>query len=76
MPLKLVELFESEWRARELNMQKIDGFKELTVSRDESDYVVSSSWKSIPAWEAWACSNEARRSHLPHVSIETGLSFI
>ena len=26
---------------------------------------MSSQWGSIPEWEAWSSSNEARRHHLP-----------
>lgn len=72
VPLNFVELFEAEWRVRELGMKKVDGFKELNIAREGSDYVVTSSWKSIPAWEAWSCSTVARRSHLPHVSTLSG----
>ncbi|GMH35096.1 hypothetical protein BSKO_02964 [Bryopsis sp. KO-2023] len=65
VPLDAVEAFEKEWRHRELYMQEMDGFRELTVSREDEDYVVSSVWQSIPEWEKWSLCPVARRSHLP-----------
>lgn len=55
-------------------MQSASGFVELKMSTGiitspgNKEVTVSSEWESIPEWEAYSCSNESRRSHLPSVS--------
>lgn len=61
-------LFEKEWREREANMKKFAGFQGFSIKKDGDKYVTASTWASIPEWEAWSLSEEARRSHLPLVS--------
>lgn len=73
VPMDVLEPFETEWRFREVNMQKVDGFLGLEVERLDGQYVVESTWKSIPAWEKWSCCDVARRSHLPVVKHNTCL---
>lgn len=65
VPLDVIEAFEREWRHREAAMKEADGFLGLSVDRKGEEYTVSSRWASIPQWEAWSCTNVARRSHMP-----------
>jgi hypothetical protein len=60
-----VALFEEAWREREAAMRDFPGFQGFTLTRDGDGFVASSSWASIPEWEAWSLSEPCRRSHLP-----------
>ena len=46
-------------------MRGAPGFQGLDIATDGEAVVVSSSWASIPDWEAFSLSAAARRSHLP-----------
>ena len=48
-------------------MQQSKGFGGFTMERDGNEYTVVSKWETIPDWEAYSCSVDARRSHLPLV---------
>eukprot|EP00878_Enallax_costatus_P025414 GHUV01027190.1.p2 GENE.GHUV01027190.1~~GHUV01027190.1.p2 ORF type:complete len:164 (+),score=46.25 GHUV01027190.1:122-613(+) len=65
VPKHLQQAFLSEWRRREQDMQKHAGFVGFNVINDGENFTISSSWASIPEWEAWSLSPECRRSHLP-----------
>ena len=68
VPKHLQQAFLSEWQHREQDMQKHAGFVGFNVINDGENFTISSSWASIPEWEAWSLSPECRRSHLPWVS--------
>eukprot|EP00879_Flechtneria_rotunda_P007091 GHRR01007443.1.p2 GENE.GHRR01007443.1~~GHRR01007443.1.p2 ORF type:complete len:179 (+),score=41.86 GHRR01007443.1:248-784(+) len=65
VPKHLQQVFTAEWRRREEDMQRHPGFQGLNVIHDGDSFTISSSWASIPDWEAWSLSPECRRSHLP-----------
>ncbi|KAK9809935.1 hypothetical protein WJX72_001959 [[Myrmecia] bisecta] len=67
VPPSVVVDFEAEWRFREACMAKHGGFLglEMVKQGSDEDYVCTSRWASVPEWEKWSCSPEARRSHLP-----------
>jgi hypothetical protein len=46
-------------------MRAFPGFQGFEFKKDGDSYVVTSSWATIPEWEAWSLSDECRRSHLP-----------
>jgi hypothetical protein len=62
-----VALFEAEWRKREEAMRDFAGFQGFSLTRDGDNFVASSTWATIPEWEAWSLSPVCRRSHLPLV---------
>lgn len=41
------------------------GFQSFELNVDGDFYVIKSSWATIPEWEAFNLTPEARRSHLP-----------
>lgn len=65
VPPPLQKAFESAWRERELDMRGAPGFQGFKMEQDGEQYMVSSSWDTIPNWEAYSLSPAARRSHLP-----------
>jgi heme-degrading monooxygenase HmoA len=65
VPKQIQQAFVAAWRQREADMQGQPGFMGFNVISDGETYTVSSSWASIPEWEAWSLSEECRRSHLP-----------
>lgn len=60
-----VALFEATWREREEAMRSFPGFQGFKLSRDGDNFAASSTWATIPEWEAWNLSPVCRRSHLP-----------
>ncbi|KAF8073066.1 hypothetical protein HT031_000727 [Scenedesmus sp. PABB004] len=65
VPKHVQPAFLAEWRRREREMQAFAGFTAFNVISDGDSFTVSSSWASIPEWEAWSLSDPCRRSHLP-----------
>ncbi|KAF6253030.1 hypothetical protein COO60DRAFT_1549617 [Scenedesmus sp. NREL 46B-D3] len=65
VPKHVQQAFVAAWRQREADMQGQPGFLGFNVISDGETHTVSSSWASIPEWEAWSVSEECRRSHLP-----------
>ncbi|WIA29413.1 hypothetical protein OEZ86_011916 [Tetradesmus obliquus] len=65
VPKPIQQAFVAAWRQREADMQGQPGFMGFNVISEGDSYTVSSSWASIPEWEAWSLSEECRRSHLP-----------
>lgn len=65
VPKEAQLIFVANWREREHDMQQFDGFLDFKLEQDGDKFVASSSWASIPEWEAWSLSPECRRSHLP-----------
>lgn len=65
VPKEVQPLFLANWREREQDMQQHSGFVDFELKQDGDNFVISSSWASIPEWEAWSLSPECRRSHLP-----------
>lgn len=66
VPEDKVPEFEDAWHQREEVMQQSAGFLGFSLERkDDSDFVATSRWASIPEWEAYSLSEIARRSHLP-----------
>eukprot|EP00877_Chromochloris_zofingiensis_P001073 jgi/Chrzof1/10967/Cz05g18290.t1 len=65
VPKHLQSLFSATWQERESAMKHYPGFQGLSVVSDGDHVTVSSSWSSIPEWEAFSLGPEARRSHLP-----------
>jgi len=65
VPKSCRSAFEAEWRQREKDMEKFAGFVDFRLVSDGENFIISSSWASIPDWEAWSLSPVCRRSHLP-----------
>lgn len=59
--------FEAAWKAREAYMETQPGFVSFNVAVTDQTYTITSKWASIPEWEAFNLSKEARRHHLPSV---------
>lgn len=57
--------FEAAWKAREAYMETQPGFVSFNVASTDETYTITSKWASIPEWEAFNLSKEARRHHLP-----------
>lgn len=67
VPQECARLFEEEWQRRAADMKNYDGFQGFSINREGAGtYVISSSWSSIPQWEAYNLGPEIRRSHLPY----------
>lgn len=67
VPEDVKEHFEAAWAARHAYMKTQRGFVSFNISEVDDSYTVTSKWASIPEWEAFNLSKEARRHHLPWV---------
>ena len=69
--------FQEAWKERAAYMEQMDGFESFNITQSGENFSVESVWVSIPAWEKFNLSAEARRQHLPSVSCsypaQTGL---
>eukprot|EP00892_Ulva_mutabilis_P000052 jgi/Ulvmu1/10047/UM059_0097.1 len=66
VPDDVKEQFEAAWAARHAYMETQPGFISFNISEVGDSYTVTSKWASIPEWEAFNLSKEARRHHLPY----------
>lgn len=57
--------FQRAWKERAAHMENMEGFVSFNITQAGENYTVVSAWESIPAWEAFSLSAEARRQHLP-----------
>lgn len=67
VPDDVKEQFEAAWQARHAYMETQPGFIGFNMAEVGDSYTVTSKWASIPEWEAFNLSKEARRHHLPWV---------
>ncbi|KXZ49224.1 hypothetical protein GPECTOR_22g815 [Gonium pectorale] len=66
VPADLMFDFVKAVAAREVALVDASGFLGISVRSEELNVMtVSTQWESIPAFEAWSCSADARRHHLP-----------
>lgn len=67
VPDDVKEEFEAAWKARHSYMETQAGFLGFNITVMDDTYTVTSKWATIPEWEAFNLSKEARRHHLPWV---------
>lgn len=68
MPDDAKDAFKRAWSDRAAHMEEMPGFCGFDLKEGGSDTItVTSNWASIPEWEAFNLSKEARRQHLPSV---------
>ena len=60
--------FQEAWKERAAHMETMEGFVSFNITQSGENFSVESVWVSIPAWEKFNLSAEARRQHLPSVS--------
>ena len=60
--------FQEAWKERAAHMETMEGFVSFNITQSGEKFSVESVWVSIPAWEKFNLSAEARRQHLPSVS--------
>lgn len=68
VPDDVKDQFEAAWKARESYMETQPGFLGFSMTASDDTYTITSKWASVPEWEAFNLSKEARRHHLPWVS--------
>eukprot|EP00891_Asterochloris_glomerata_P001589 jgi/Astpho2/1589/Aster-x1017 len=69
VPEDKLESFQATWADRAAEMKQFPGFQGFDISQQsDGTWLTVSRWETIPQWEAYSLSPEARRSHLPWVS--------
>lgn len=61
--------FEAAWKERASHMETMEGFVSFNITQSGDKFSVESVWGSIPDWEKFNLSPEARRQHLPSVRL-------